>query len=98
MPTYQYRCKKCGHELEELQSITEEPLKRCPSCHTDNLTRVMGTAGLIFKGSGFYQTDYGKKGSKPSPAKTEKSAPSTAADAKPPDKPAKPAAGDSEKK
>ena len=67
MPTYQYRCKKCGHELEELQSITAAPLVRCPKCHTDNLVRVLGTgSGVIFKGSGFYLTDYRKdtRGSK----------------------------------
>lgn len=63
MPTYEYVCKKCGHAFEELQSMTEEPLKRCPECGTDNLARVMGTGGgIIFKGSGFYITDYGKTG------------------------------------
>ena len=63
MPTYQYRCKQCGHELEEFQQITEDPLVHCPNCKTDNLARIMGTGvGLIFKGSGFYLTDY-KKGS-----------------------------------
>jgi len=63
MPTYQYKCKNCGFELEELQSMTEPPLLRCPECHTDNLARIMGTgAGLIFKGSGFYLTDYKKEG------------------------------------
>lgn len=99
MPTYQYRCTKCGHELEELQSITEAPLKHCPSCNTDNLARVLGIgAGLIFKGSGFYLTDYGKKDSKPSTAKTHKKPPSKDADVKTPDTPAKPAAGDTEKK
>ena len=61
MPTYEYKCKMCGHDLEEFQSITEEPLKRCPKCNTDNLVRVIGTgAGLIFKGTGFYLTDYKK--------------------------------------
>jgi putative FmdB family regulatory protein len=61
MPTYQYRCKQCGHELEEYQQITEDPLVHCPRCHTDNLVRVVGAgAGLIFKGSGFYLTDYKK--------------------------------------
>jgi putative FmdB family regulatory protein len=61
MPTYQYQCKFCGHELEELQSMTEPPLLLCPKCNTENLARVMGTGvGLIFKGSGFYLTDYKK--------------------------------------
>ncbi len=61
MPTYEYKCKACGYEMEEFQSITEEPLKHCPNCNTDNLVRVIGTgAGLIFKGTGFYLTDYKK--------------------------------------
>lgn len=58
MPTYEYQCKNCGHHLEELQSFSEPPLVRCPKCGTDNLMRVMGTGALIFKGNGFYQTDY----------------------------------------
>jgi putative FmdB family regulatory protein len=62
MPTYQYQCRACGYEIEELQSMSEPPLIHCPHCHTDNLARVMGTgAGLIFKGSGFYLTDYKKE-------------------------------------
>jgi putative FmdB family regulatory protein len=67
MPTYHYQCKACGHELEEFQSITEAPLTRCPNCETDNLARSIGTgAGLIFKGSGFYLTDYKKTSPPPS--------------------------------
>jgi len=63
MPTYQYICKKCGHELEELQSFTEPPLVHCPNCKTDNLAKIVGGGGgLIFKGSGFYLTDYKKQG------------------------------------
>jgi putative FmdB family regulatory protein len=64
MPTYQYQCKNCGYELEELQSFNDAPLTLCPSCNTESLVRVLGTgAGLIFKGSGFYLTDYKKNGS-----------------------------------
>jgi putative FmdB family regulatory protein len=74
MPTYEYQCKYCGHELEELQSMTEEPLKTCPKCKTDSLARVLsGGSGLIFKGSGFYLTDY-KKGSGPGDRKGSGSA------------------------
>jgi putative FmdB family regulatory protein len=63
MPTYEYRCKSCLHEFEELQKFSDEPLTRCPSCHKDSLVRMIGGgAGLMFKGSGFYLTDY-KKGS-----------------------------------
>jgi putative FmdB family regulatory protein len=69
MPTYQYLCKNCNHEFEELQSIKEDPLIRCPNCSTDNLVRVVGAgSGLIFKGSGFYLTDY-KKDAKKEPKK-----------------------------
>lgn len=70
MPTYQYQCTSCGHRLEEFQSITEPPLVLCPQCNTENLVRVIGAgAGLIFKGTGFYLTDY-KKSSSASPAST----------------------------
>jgi putative FmdB family regulatory protein len=59
MPTYEYLCRKCGHTFEEFQSITGEPLTRCPKCGTNSLARAMGTGGaVIFKGSGFYITDY----------------------------------------
>jgi putative FmdB family regulatory protein len=74
MPTYQYQCKSCGHELEEFQSISEPPLVRCPQCGNDTLVRVIGSgAGLIFKGTGFYLTDYKKDSGKkePQPAKKE---------------------------
>jgi putative FmdB family regulatory protein len=63
MPTYEYQCTHCSHELEEFHSINEPPLTRCPKCGTDGLVRMMGTGGgVIFKGSGFYQTDYKKEG------------------------------------
>ena len=59
MPTYDYRCEACGHELELFQSMTEGPKRKCPECGRLKLRRVIGPgAGIIFKGSGFYQTDY----------------------------------------
>jgi putative FmdB family regulatory protein len=62
MPTYEYQCKKCNYQFEELQSITARPLVECPNCHTPNLARLIGGGGgMIFKGSGFYQTDYKSK-------------------------------------
>jgi putative FmdB family regulatory protein len=65
MPTYEYKCENCGHELEALQSMKDEPLKKCPNCGKNKLKKlVSGGAGLIFKGSGFYQTDYKNKSSK----------------------------------
>ncbi len=59
MPTYDYRCKACLHKWEEFQSITSEPTKKCPECKKAKAERVIGPgAGLLFKGSGFYITDY----------------------------------------
>ena len=59
MPTYDYRCKACGHEFEEFQSMSAAHLKKCPSCGKLKLERLIGTgAALIFKGGGFYETDY----------------------------------------
>jgi putative FmdB family regulatory protein len=64
MPIYEYLCKNCGFTLDELQSIKEPPLVKCPSCGKNTLARLIGSnAGLIFKGSGFYLTDYKKTGS-----------------------------------
>ncbi len=61
MPTYEYECTKCGHEMEAFQSMKDAPLKKCPACGRPALRRkVGGGAGLIFKGSGFYITDYKK--------------------------------------
>ncbi len=62
MPTYEYACSKCGHHFDKFQSMRDEPLKKCPKCHRAALKRLVGGgAGLIFKGSGFYVTDYRKK-------------------------------------
>lgn len=59
MPTYDYQCDACGHEFEEFQSITEPVLRKCPECRKPKLRRLFGTgAAVVFKGSGFYQTDY----------------------------------------
>ena len=59
MPTYDYRCKKCEHTWELFQSIKANPIRKCPSCGKLGAERVIGPgAGIIFKGSGFYQTDY----------------------------------------
>jgi len=59
MPTYEYKCSGCDKVTEVFQSITAKPIKKCPECGKLKLKRMLGTgAGLIFKGSGFYQTDY----------------------------------------
>jgi putative FmdB family regulatory protein len=94
MPTYEYVCQKCGHQFEQFQSMRDEPLKKCPQCKKAALKRLVGSgAGLIFKGTGFYITDYknksGKKeggeskssDSKPSDSKASESKP--ASDSKP---------------
>lgn len=59
MPTYEYLCDACDHEFEEFQSITAKALRKCPECKKLKLKRLIGTgAGIIFKGNGFYETDY----------------------------------------
>ena len=61
-PTYEYECAACSHRFEEFQSMSDAPLKKCPSCGKRRLQRLLGTgAGIIFKGSGFYETDYKRK-------------------------------------
>ncbi len=82
MPTYEYQCSACEHRFEEFQSITAAPLKKCPACGKRALERLIGTGGgIIFKGSGFYQTDYrtdsykkGAEADKASPTSSSSSA------------------------
>lgn len=65
MPTYDYRCKKCEHTWELFQSIKADPVKKCPACGKQGAERVIGAgAGILFRGSGFYQTDYRSEGYK----------------------------------
>jgi putative FmdB family regulatory protein len=56
VPTYQYACTECGHELEAVQKFTDDPLTQCPSC-AGKLRKVFSAVGVVFKGSGFYRTD-----------------------------------------
>lgn len=77
MPFYEYQCSNCGHTLEELQKMSDAPLTKCPNCGKNKLQKLIGTGGgLIFKGSGFYLTDYknkplsGSKSGKTTDAKT----------------------------
>lgn len=58
MPTYEYRCPQCGNDFEKFQKMSEEPVADCPECGTSAQRRLSGGAGLLFKGSGFYITDY----------------------------------------
>jgi putative FmdB family regulatory protein len=95
MPTYEYECPS-GHAFEKFQKMTDKPRAKCPVCGKPATRKISGGAGLVFKGSGFYITDYGKDGK--GPRKTpegEKPAPKSEAkteatsEAKPkPDKPA----------
>jgi putative FmdB family regulatory protein len=78
MPTYEYSCENCGERLEKFQSIKAKPVRKCPECGKLALKRLIGSgAGIIFKGSGFYQTDYRSESYK-SAAKNEKSTPAPA--------------------
>ncbi len=58
MPTYEYECTQCAHRFEKFQPITTEPIKICPVCQGTVRRLIGGGSGIIFKGSGFYQTDY----------------------------------------
>jgi putative FmdB family regulatory protein len=58
MPTYDYRCPQCGNDFEKFQKMSDEPVADCPECGTAAERRLSGGAGLLFKGSGFYITDY----------------------------------------
>ena len=62
MPTYEYECTNCDHRFERMQGINDKPLITCVKCGEQKLRRVFHTSGIIFKGSGFYTTDYKKKG------------------------------------
>ena len=61
MPIYGYRCRSCGHEFEVLQKMSDAPLKTCPKC-SGQLAKMVYAAGIVYKGSGYYSTDYDKGG------------------------------------
>jgi putative FmdB family regulatory protein len=73
MPTYEYRCRDCGHTFEVVQKMTDEALTVCPDCGGE-LRKVFAVPAIAFKGSGFYATDHGKKAKRPSET-SEKSEP-----------------------
>jgi putative FmdB family regulatory protein len=70
MPTYVYACRSCGHRFEVVQSMTEEPLTRCPECEGE-LRKVYAPPAIAFRGSGFYATDHGKKTAKTESGKAD---------------------------
>jgi len=82
MPTYDYECDACGHKFELFQSISAPVEKKCPECKKPKLRRLIGTgAAVVFKGSGFYQTDY-RSDSYKKAAEKDKTAPETKKDVK----------------
>ncbi len=70
MPIYDYRCEKCGKEFEIEQKISESPIKKCPKCG-GRVTRLISNTSFVLKGSGWYLTDYARKGKKEETPKTE---------------------------
>ena len=99
MPTYEYRCPECGTEFEKFQKMSDEPVAECPGCGASAERRLSAGAGLVFKGSGFYITDYRGEGyKKAAQAEGGGSSPSSGGEAKSETKPAsdaKPAKSDS---
>ena len=78
MPTYDYECDACGHEFELFQSISDSVVRKCPECGKLKLRRLFGTgAAVVFKGSGFYQTDYRSDSYKKAAEKDKKSVDTT---------------------
>ncbi len=76
MPTYEYQCPE-GHVFEKFQKMTDKPRAKCPVCGKPAVRKISGGAGLVFRGSGFYITDYGKDGKGPRKAESEKPAEKT---------------------
>ena len=73
MPIYEYQCEACGHILETLQKISDEPLTKCPECGEDALKKLISASAFRLKGGGWYETDF-KTGNKKNVAQTEKKA------------------------
>ncbi len=82
MPTYQYACTECGHELEAVQAFSDEPLTVCPACE-GRLRKLFGSVGIVFKGSGFYRTDSRASSSSSSSSGSADKPASTTTEAKP---------------
>ena len=84
MPTYEYECPE-GHAFEKFQKISDKPRAKCPECGKPATRKISGGAGLVFRGSGFYITDYGKDGKGPRKPESEKPAekPAAASESKP---------------
>ncbi|MCW5765334.1 MAG: zinc ribbon domain-containing protein [Phycisphaeraceae bacterium] len=94
MPTYEYKCNACGHRFDEFQSMTARPLRTCPACGRKKLERLIGIgAAVVFKGSGFYQTDYRSESYKKAAEADKKAAEPAKAESAPSTAPSAPASG-----
>ena len=76
MPTYDYRCRDCGHEFEAVQAFSDDALTECPECG-GSLRKVFGNIGVTFKGSGFYKTDHGSRAKTSSSSSSDSSSSSS---------------------
>ncbi|OUS29279.1 transcriptional regulator [Gammaproteobacteria bacterium 45_16_T64] len=76
MPIYEYKCNDCGHQMDKLQKISDEPLVTCPACDEDTLQKMISAAGFRLKGSGWYETDF-KTGKKKQLAESDSTKPSS---------------------
>ncbi len=65
MPLYEYECRKCGHRFETIQTFSDKPIRKCPKCRTGTVKKLISSPAVHFKGSGWYVTDYARKGSAP---------------------------------
>ena len=73
MPTYTYVCDNCGNEVEAFQSMSDDPLKKCPACKKNKLRRTFHPVGIVLKGSGFHRNDYRSTSKKPSSSESSES-------------------------
>ena len=94
MPIYEYQCTNCGHRLEKLQKISDDPLTTCPECGQDALSKLVSAAGFRLKGGGWYETDFKKDGKKNLAGDDKPAASDKPADSGGDAKPAKSTSGD----
>ena len=98
MPIYEYQCANCGHRLEKLQKISDDPLTTCPECNQDALSRLVSAAGFRLKGGGWYETDFKKDGKKNLAGDDKPAKADTSKDSGGDAKPSKSTSGDSSSK
>lgn len=82
MPVYEYECTACGHQFEEFQKISDKPIRTCPACKKRKVRKLISQSTFVLKGSGWYVTDYGRKGGSGSGAKSKKKKSSESSDDK----------------